>query len=692
VRARRSIVFYAWLGLVGQTVFLTGAVVFVVAGASYQRSAIRADSRAQRLQLETVTIQASFLNALRSVRGYQLTRQDRFLQSYYTERASFATELSDARSIAWRGVVSLLDQEGSAALEAFRLNDQGLSFHRGDPRSLPISGRVALASNRFTDTSGRLQAQLAHVTGGLAAASQRSLGVGLAGTSIVLVLGLMIPIMAAGYILRWTIVPLLAVTATVRKLAAHDYAARAVPGGPAELRDLSLSVDALADESDRLRAEQERNTRLSAVVRETAMRVREHLDAGDVTREAVTSMVQNLGCDHVWVLISGGEPTLRLGNTDDWGQGETVIENLPPESLDWMDSLYQQRSSLCLQNLRADEPSGLPVWIRDLLLAAGGVSLLFMPFGTGRKLLGGLALLRTQPGRRWTPGEISAVEAIATDVARGLDHAILYERQKDLVEKLRDVDHAKSDFLAAVSHDLRVPLTNIAGYAEMLGDSTSRPLDARRQQMVGAIERNATRLRNLIDDVLTMSKIETGNFETAMRPTDLAAVVSASVEEIRPAATANGLDLQLASPAAGLVVQGDSEQLDRALTNLLSNAVKYTPGGGIIEVTASRDGARAMVTIRDTGIGIPDGDQQSLFTRFFRASNAIRGSVPGTGLGLAIVRTIVDSHHGDVELSSREGVGTTVTIALPLAEGGPSQDGHPPAPVTAAARPAVTVC
>jgi len=117
-----------------------------------------------------------------------------------------------------------------------------------------------------------------------------------------------------------------------------------------------------------------------------------------------------------------------------------------------------------------------------------------------------------------------------------------------------------------------------------------------------------------------------------------------------------------------VVVSGDEDQLDRVMMNLLSNAVKFTPPGGRVTVSASRDNGTAVVRVADTGIGIPDKDKKDLFNRFFRASNAVRAAVPGTGLGLSIVRAIIANHGGDLDFQSREGGGTTVTIRLPLEE------------------------
>jgi signal transduction histidine kinase len=114
------------------------------------------------------------------------------------------------------------------------------------------------------------------------------------------------------------------------------------------------------------------------------------------------------------------------------------------------------------------------------------------------------------------------------------------------------------------------------------------------------------------------------------------------------------------------MVDGDPGQLDRVLVNLLSNAVKYTPGGGSVSLSLAREEDVAVLVVSDTGIGIPEKDQGSLFTRFFRASNVVARELPGSGLGLSIVRTIVANHHGQISLGSAEGQGTTVTVRLPL--------------------------
>lgn len=510
-------------------------------------------------------------------------------------------------------------------------------------------------------------------------------GVGRVATTIALVTGVAIPMVTAIVLLRRTVVPLQAVVDTVLHLASGNHAARAQPGGPSEVGDLAASVNFLADESDRMRAELEERARLTTVIRETAVRIREHLSADGVIAEAMAAIRQNLECDFVDVgLVGEGGYTFLEQDPEDPLLRSTTVANLPPDHIALIEELYRERSSYVVQDLRCEERSFVPGPIREALLAFGAVSLLFTPCGSGSRLLGTLTLLRKDPGRPWTQAEIHAVESIASDLGRGLDHARLYAQEKEMVQQLKELDQAKSDFLAAVTHDLRAPLTSIIGYTEMLSDDEKHPLSGAQHQMLAAIDRNTSRLQTLIDDVLTMSRIELGNFETTRQPVDLAAVVRAVVEEIQVTAAEAGLELRLTSPGQALVVNGDPEQLDRALTNLLSNAVKYTPRGGQVDVSARRDADQALVAIRDTGIGIPDQDQPSLFTRFFRASNAVTRSFPGTGLGLAIARAIIDNHHGEVTLESREGAGTTVTVRLPLVPESPPDGGSVPAAVSQA--------
>jgi signal transduction histidine kinase len=184
--------------------------------------------------------------------------------------------------------------------------------------------------------------------------------------------------------------------------------------------------------------------------------------------------------------------------------------------------------------------------------------------------------------------------------------------------------------------------------------------------MLEAIDRSTVRLRNLVDDVFTLAKLESGAFTTVMRPVDLTDVARAAAEAVRPSVIAGELALTISATDGELMVDGDASQLDRVVINLLSNAVKFTPKGGCVELSAFAEGRSAVIRVRDTGIGIPASDQKELFNRFFRASNATGRSIPGTGLGLAIVRMIVVNHGGDVDLRSTERVASAAAAGRGL--------------------------
>jgi signal transduction histidine kinase len=259
---------------------------------------------------------------------------------------------------------------------------------------------------------------------------------------------------------------------------------------------------------------------------------------------------------------------------------------------------------------------------------------------------------------------VEAVGLIADDIARGVQQSRLYEQERRLVADLRELDRTKTEFLSTVSHELRTPLTSISGFVELLFDPATGALNEEQERMLEIVERNTNRLRGLIEDLLTLSRIEAGTFRTVREPTDVADLVKAAVRAIRASASPD-IAVELSAPAGPMLAQVDPRQIDRALVNLLSNAVKFTLPGGAVTVTAAEDGADIVVSVSDTGIGIPSGEQGRLFTRFFRASTAQRAAVAGVGLGLSITKAITTAHGGTLDLHSVEGTGTTFTLTLP---------------------------
>jgi PAS domain S-box-containing protein len=245
--------------------------------------------------------------------------------------------------------------------------------------------------------------------------------------------------------------------------------------------------------------------------------------------------------------------------------------------------------------------------------------------------------------------------------------------QQDVTEERRareataELERAKSEFLSSVSHELRTPLTSILGYAALLREDTEGLVDA--DDHIEVIERNAGRQLRLVEDLLSIARIQAGEFEVHRLPIDLAEVVRLGVEAMRPAAEEAGLRLELecAEPVRAL---GDADRLDQVLANLLANAIKFTPRDGRIEVRLGSTPEEATLTVTDTGPGIQPEDRARLFERLFRGDDVKRLQVSGAGLGLSIARSIVEAHDGTIEVRTEPGEGATFELTLPLPNAG----------------------
>jgi heavy metal sensor kinase len=230
-------------------------------------------------------------------------------------------------------------------------------------------------------------------------------------------------------------------------------------------------------------------------------------------------------------------------------------------------------------------------------------------------------------------------------------------------------------FTADASHELRTPLTAIRTEAEVA--IARSPGAAEQNQLLGSILEECERLTRLTDQLLTLSREDAGVARQVCEPVDLTALVADVVDTLRPLADSGRLELRCVSLApAG--VSGDAGRLRQVFLNVLDNAIKYTPEGGRIEVSVEAKGGDALVTVRDTGIGIPAEHLPRVFERFYRVDKARSREQGGTGLGLSISKSIVTAHGGRIELTSAPGQGTACAVTLPLAdpkEGGRAEAG-----------------
>ncbi|HEY6934027.1 MAG TPA: ATP-binding protein [Marmoricola sp.] len=272
-------------------------------------------------------------------------------------------------------------------------------------------------------------------------------------------------------------------------------------------------------------------------------------------------------------------------------------------------------------------------------------------------------------------GYVSTVDDVTERVRSQQALVTALEAERSAVTRLKEVDEVKDAFVSTVSHELRTPITNIVGYVELLqdgvyGDPTDGQLAALQR-----VEQNSERLLALVEDLLTLSRLEEPEMRLQSRMIDLRLVLSAVHEMLVPTLATRELDFRVVVPQLPVAVDGDREKLERMLVNLAGNAVKYTPDGGSVLLRLQQRGGTAVIEVADTGLGIPAQELDSLFRRFYRSSVAEQRAIQGTGLGLSIVRSIATLHGGEVSVDSELGEGSTFRVTLPCLQGA-ARDGE----------------
>lgn len=230
-------------------------------------------------------------------------------------------------------------------------------------------------------------------------------------------------------------------------------------------------------------------------------------------------------------------------------------------------------------------------------------------------------------------------------------------------ERLDALETAKNEFVTTASHELRTPLSAITASAEMLQDEAG--LTARQTGFVAAIVRNAARLTALADDLLLLSDLSSPRLRTETLTVDLRTVVSSAEVAVAALAAEKRLDVRWELPALPALVTGNPAQLRRVVLNLMSNAVKFSENEAVVVCRVSSTPEEVLMAVIDTGVGIPEDEQEQLFTRFFRSSAARERAIQGSGLGLHVAASIVSTHRGGISFESAAGRGTTVMVCLP---------------------------
>ena len=333
-------------------------------------------------------------------------------------------------------------------------------------------------------------------------------------------------------------------------------------------------------------------------------------------------------------------------------------------------------ASLILDDEPAPDPvaevigTGRPgrIALRELITTPAGAppaaadEALVLPIGVGPARFGAL-IVGVSRFLALDAGYCDFLDLAAAQVAQAVANVRAYAQERARTVELAALDQAKTNFFSNVSHEFRTPLTLILGPLEDLLDDPELPA-AQRERLL-PMQRNGLRLLKLVNTVLDFSRLESGRLRASYRPTDLADYTSRLASTFRSATERAGLELVVDAAPLPDPVHIDRELWEKIVLNLLSNAVKFTPHGRIV-VRVFAEGDSAVLTVRDTGVGIPADEQPLLFDRFHRVRGAWSRSHEGTGIGLALVRELVELHGGSVEARSELGRGSVFTVRIPF--------------------------
>jgi signal transduction histidine kinase len=277
----------------------------------------------------------------------------------------------------------------------------------------------------------------------------------------------------------------------------------------------------------------------------------------------------------------------------------------------------------------------------------------------------GLLQLGCRRPREFRESELNLLETIGSHLGIAVQRGRLHEETKNQACALEIASKLQADFTAMIAHDLRSPLVNIGGAAEVMLEGVFGAVSEDQKKWLVRIAENSRTMLGLVTDFLDLSKLEAGYIRLTKERVNLGNLVQDILESYRIVAERKGLSLTHSVPPGDVFINADPRRLSQILGNLISNAIKFTNRGGHIETGLSAKSTAVEVWVKDNGIGIPSADIPLLFDKYRQCSNVNESGHKGTGLGLVICKMLVEAHGGKIRLRSEEGSGSTFSFSLP---------------------------
>ena len=291
-------------------------------------------------------------------------------------------------------------------------------------------------------------------------------------------------------------------------------------------------------------------------------------------------------------------------------------------------------------------------------------SIIAVPMQIHGQVIGVLEAVNKSDDQQPTWEDVRVLTTLANQAAIAVENAELVEELQAAYDELNQLDQLKSNFIAIAAHELRTPLSVILGYATFLRNDSAGVA----KEQADIVLESALRLRSLIDEMVNLREVDLGQAVLDLEVFTLQDLVAGTVEEVHTIVDAKEQQLLLSVPEKPVLIEADRKKMNIVLANLLSNAVKFTANGGRVGIQIGTQGSSVWFRVWDTGIGIPDGQIDRLFDRFYQVESSLTRRYEGLGLGLSIAKEMVDLHNGRIDVQSCVGKGSAFTVFVPVSQ------------------------